>query len=89
VLALIVGVIVVAGGVLTVYVVTEQSNARAERCQQIVVERAGDRLLWNAILSSVERPSNATAIDGFRQIVDRFKPPLECDGNDIPVEVEP
>lgn len=88
-LAVIVGIIVVAGGVLTIYIVSETSNARADRCQDVVQEREGDRLLWAAILGSLRNDRNGDTIDGLLAIVDKFKPPLRCGEQNIPVEVSP
>lgn len=86
VLAVAVGIIVIAGGALTIYIVSENDSARERRCADVVEERRGDRLLWMAIFDTFD---GAEAIATLRQIVDQYKPPLECNENHIPVEVEP
>lgn len=84
VLAVVVGIIVVAGTTVTLYTIAETSDARQQRCLDVVTERLGDRLLWEAIFESFD---GAEAIVTLRQIVDEFKPLLECNRNDIPIEV--
>lgn len=87
VLAVVVGITVVAGGALTVYIVGENNDARAARCADVVAERRGDRLLWTAIFRTFDDNGTSEAVARLRDIVDEFKPPLTCSDDHIPVEV--
>lgn len=87
VLAVVVGIVVIAGGALTVYIVTENSDAREQRCLDVVSERLGDRLLWEAILRSVDTNGASESVEALRNIVNEFKPPLECNEQNLPIEV--
>lgn len=88
VLAAVVGVIVVVGSALTIYLVGKDNDARAIRCQDVVNERHGDRLLWQAIFGIFDDGSPSDALSQLRSIVDEFKPPLECNAQNIPVVIE-
>ena len=85
VLAAVVGIIVVAGTTLTVYTIAETSDARAQRCLDIVTERDGDRLFWFALIDTSDEPPDAEQILEFRTLLDQYKPPLRCNDRNIPV----
>lgn len=88
VLAVVVGIVVIAGGALTIYIVSENDDAREQRCLDVVSERLGDRLLWEAILRSIDTNGTSESVEALRHIVNEFKPPLQCDRDNIPIEVE-
>lgn len=87
-LAIVVGVIVIVGSGLTIHLVSRDNDARAIRCNDVVEERRGDRLLWTAIFEIFDDGSPSESLTQLRAIVDEFKPPLECSDQNIPVVIE-
>ena len=79
-------VVVTVLACMTIYSIVITNNAREERCNDVVTERQLDRLLWFSILNRVDEGDNPV-IDQFREDVDKYKPPLECNDQNIPVPV--
>lgn len=91
ILAVVVGIIVVAGTTVTVYTIAETSNAREQRCHDIVNERDGDRLFWLALVDNAQdsQPIDSQRLLQFRALLDKYKPPLACNAQHIPIEIPP